>query len=337
MGYIKRTALAEYKEQNRGGKGLRGVAHRDEDFVEHLFVATAHNYLLLFTEQGRCFWLKVYEIPEGGKNTKGRPIQNLINLPADDKVKAYLNVKNLKDADYLNTNCIIMVTKRGIVKKTSLEAYSRPRANGINAITVRDGDELLQACLTDGESEVLIAKKLGKAIRFPEKTVRPMGRTAAGVKGVTLESAEDEVIGMVCVNPSSSDTTILVLSEKGYGKRTDVDDYRITGRGGKGVKTISITEKTGNLVGILSVTEEDGLMIICKSGMTIRTAIEKLRVMGRATQGVRLINLKEKDSIAGLAKTPREDDEEEMATDADVNAESPTENNESENTNETNE
>ena len=337
MGYIKRTALAEYKEQNRGGKGLRGVAHRDEDFVEHLFVATAHNYLLLFTEQGRCFWLKVYEIPEGGKNTKGRPIQNLINLPSDDKVKAYLNVKNLKDEDYLNNNSIIMVTKRGIVKKTSLEAYSRPRANGINAITVRDGDELLQACLTDGQSEVLIAKKLGKAIRFPEKTVRPMGRTAAGVKGVTLESDEDEVIGMVCVNPSSSDTTILVLSEKGYGKRTDVDDYRITGRGGKGVKTISITEKTGNLVGILSVTEEDGLMIICKSGMTIRTAIDKLRIMGRATQGVRLINLKEKDSIAGLAKTPREEEEEEIVTDLDIVVDETTENNQSENTNETNE
>ncbi len=337
MGYIKRTALAEYKEQNRGGKGLRGVAHRDEDFVEHLFVATAHNYLLLFTEQGRCFWLKVYEIPEGGKNTKGRPIQNLINLPSDDKVKAYLNVKNLKDEDYLNNNSIIMVTKRGIVKKTSLEAYSRPRANGINAITVRDGDELLQACLTDGQSEVLIAKKLGKAIRFPEKTVRPMGRTAAGVKGVTLESDEDEVIGMVCVNPSSSDTTILVLSEKGYGKRTDVDDYRITGRGGKGVKTISITEKTGNLVGILSVTEEDGLMIICKSGMTIRTAIDKLRIMGRATQGVRLINLKEKDSIAGLAKTPREEEEEEIVTDVDIVVDETTENNESEKTNETNE
>jgi len=337
MGYIKRTALAEYKEQNRGGKGLRGVAHRDEDFVEHLFVATAHNYLLLFTEQGRCFWLKVYEIPEGGKNTKGRPIQNLINLPSDDKVKAYLNVKNLKDEEYLNNNSIIMVTKRGVVKKTSLEAYSRPRANGINAITVRDGDELLQACLTDGQSEVLIAKKLGKAIRFPEKTVRPMGRTAAGVKGVTLESDEDEVIGMVCVNPSSSDTTILVLSEKGYGKRTDVDDYRITGRGGKGVKTISITEKTGNLVGILSVTEEDGLMIICKSGMTIRTAIDKLRIMGRATQGVRLINLKEKDSIAGLAKTPREEEEEEVVTDIDIVVEETTENTESENTNETNE
>ena len=311
MGYIKRTLLSEYKEQNRGGKGLRGVAHRDADFVEHLFIASTHNYLLLFTEQGRCFWLKVYEIPEGHKATKGRPIQNLISIPSDDKVKAYLNVINLKDPEYLENTFIIMVTKMGVVKKTSLEAYSRPRTNGINAITVRDGDELLQACLTDGDSEVIIAKRKGKAIRFPEAKVRPMGRTAAGVRGVTLESAEDEVIGMVCVNPRKSEATILVLSEKGYGKRTDLEDYRITGRGGNGVKTISITEKTGSLVGILSVTDEDGLIIICKSGMTIRMAIDKLRVMGRATQGVRLINLKGADSIAGLAKSPKEEDEEE--------------------------
>jgi len=311
MGYIKRTQLSEYKEQNRGGKGLRGVSHRDADFVEHLFIASTHNYLLLFTEQGRCFWLKVYEIPEGQKATKGRPIQNLISIPNDDKVKAYLNVVNLKDPEYLENNFIIMVNKQGVVKKTSLEAYSRPRTNGINAITVRDGDELLQACLTDGDSEVIIAKKQGKAIRFPEAKVRPMGRTAAGVRGVTLESAEDEVIGMVCVNPRKSEATILVLSEKGYGKRTDLEDYRITGRGGKGVKTISITEKTGSLVGILSVTDEDGLMIICKSGLTIRLAIDKLRVMGRATQGVRLINLKGSDSIAGLAKSPKEEDEDE--------------------------
>ncbi|MEY4040588.1 MAG: DNA gyrase subunit A [Bacteroidia bacterium] len=310
MGYIKRTLLSEYKEQNRGGKGLRGVAHRDADFVEHLFIASTHNYLLLFTEQGRCFWLKVYEIPEGQKATKGRPIQNLISIPSDDKVKAYLNVINLKDPEYLENTFIIMVTKMGVVKKTSLEAYSRPRTNGINAITVRDGDELLQACLTDGDSEVIIAKRKGKAIRFPEAKVRPMGRTAAGVRGVTLESADDEVIGMVCVNPRKSEATILVLSEKGYGKRTDLEDYRITGRGGKGVKTISITEKTGSLVGILSVTDEDGLIIICKSGMTIRMAIDKLRVMGRATQGVRLINLKGADSIAGLAKSPKEEEEE---------------------------
>ena len=311
MGYLKRTQLSEYKEQHRGGKGLRGVTHRDADFVEHLFIASTHNYLLLFTEQGRCFWLKVYEIPEGQKATKGRPIQNLISIPNDDKVKAYLNIVNLKDPEYLENNFIIMVTKLGVVKKTSLEAYSRPRTNGINAITVREGDELLQACLTDGDSEVVIAKKQGKAIRFPEAKVRPMGRTAAGVRGVTLESAEDEVIGMVCVNPRKSEATILVLSEKGYGKRTDLEDYRITGRGGKGVKTISITEKTGSLVGILSVTDEDGLMIICKSGLTIRLAIDKLRVMGRATQGVRLINLKGSDSIAGLAKSPKEEDEDE--------------------------
>ncbi|MFN5384854.1 MAG: DNA gyrase subunit A [Bacteroidota bacterium] len=311
MGYIKRTQLSEYKEQHRGGKGLRGVTHRDADFVEHLFIASTHNYLLLFTEQGRCFWFKVYDIPEGQKATKGRPIQNLISIPNDDKVKAYLNIVNLKDPEYLENNFIIMVTKLGVVKKTSLEAYSRPRTNGINAITVREGDELLQACLTDGDSEVVIAKKQGKAIRFPEAKVRPMGRTAAGVRGVTLESAEDEVIGMVCVNPRKSEATILVLSEKGYGKRTDLEDYRITGRGGKGVKTISITEKTGSLVGILSVTDEDGLMIICKSGLTIRLAIDKLRVMGRATQGVRLINLKGSDSIAGLAKSPKEEDEDE--------------------------
>ncbi len=311
-GYIKRTQLSEYREQNRGGRGMRGVSHRDEDFVEHLFVASTHNYLLLFTEQGRCFWLKVYEIPEGAKATKGRPIQNVINIPSDDKIKAFLNINNLKDPEYLENNFIIMVTKNGVIKKTSLEAYSRPRANGINAITVRDGDELLQACLTDGESEIVIAKSKGKAIRFSEAKVRPMGRTAAGVRGVTLEDESDEVIGMVCVNPVKKATTILVVSEKGYGKRTDLDDYRVTGRGGKGVKTISITEKTGNLVGILEVTDEDGLMIINKSGMTIRMATDKLRVMGRAAQGVRLINIKEKDAIANIAKTPREDDEEEI-------------------------
>ena len=338
-GYIKRTQLSEYKEQNRGGKGLRGVAHRDEDFVEHLFIASTHNYLLLFTEQGRCFWLKVYEIPEGAKATKGRPIQNLISIPQDDKIKAYLNVNNLKDPEYLNNNSIIMVTKKGTVKKTTLEAYSRPRTNGINAITVREGDELLQANLTDGESEVIIAKKKGKAIRFPEAKVRPMGRTASGVRGVTLEDDEDEVIGMVCVNPSKENATILVVSEKGYGKRTDLDDYRVTGRGGKGVKTLSITEKTGDLVGLMSVTDEDGLMIICKSGMTIRMAVDKLRVMGRATQGVRLINIKDKDAIASIAKTPREDDEEETDLTEDgtqivENTESTPENNDNSETNE---
>lgn len=310
MGYIKRTQLAEYKEQNRGGKGLRGVSHRDEDFVEHLFIASTHNYLLLFTEQGRCFWLKVYEIPEGGKATKGRPIQNLIQLPPGDKIKAYLNVLNLTDNEYLESNYITLVTRKGIIKKTSLEAYSRPRSSGINAITVRDGDELLQASMTDGKSEILIAKKSGKAIRFSETKVRPMGRTAAGVRGVTLESEQDEVIGMVCVNPNDKTTTILVVSEKGYGKRTELEDYRITGRGGKGVKTINVTDKTGNLVGIKSVNDEDGLMIINKNGITIRLAVDKLRVQGRATQGVRLINIKEKDMIAGIAVVPREEVEE---------------------------
>ncbi|MEY3965322.1 MAG: gyrase subunit [Bacteroidota bacterium] len=309
-GYIKRTALTEYKEQNRGGRGLRGVAHRDEDFVEHLFVASTHNYLLLFTEQGRCFWLKVYEIPEGAKATKGRPIQNLISIPNDDKIKAYLNVLNLKDPEYLENNFIVLVTKNGIIKKTSLEAYSRPRANGINAITVRDGDELLQAKMTDGVSEIIIAKRKGKAIRFSETKVRPMGRTAAGVRGVTLEDENDEVIGMICVNPNKGVSNILVVSENGYGKRSDLDDYRVTGRGGKGVKTISITEKTGVLVGIMAVNDDDGLMIINRSGMTIRMAIDKLRVIGRAAQGVKLINIKGNDSIASIAKTPREEDEE---------------------------
>jgi DNA gyrase subunit A len=309
MGYIKRTQLTEYREQHRGGRGLRGVKHRDEDFVEHLFVASTHDYLLLFTELGRCFWLKVYEVPEGAKATKGRPIQNIINIPNGDKVRAYLNVHSLSDEEALKSHSIIMVTKRGRVKKTLLEAYSRPRSNGINAITVREGDELVQACITDGKSEVLIAKRSGKAIRFSEVKVRPMGRTAAGVRGVTLESDKDEVIGMVCVNPEDKETTILVVSEKGYGKRSDLEDYRVTGRGGKGVKTINVTDKTGSLVGILSVTEEDGLMIINRSGMTIRMAVDKLRVMGRATQGVRLINIKENDEIAGITTVPREDDE----------------------------
>ena len=323
-GYIKRTLLTEYREQNRGGRGLKGVSHRDEDFVEHLFVASTHNYLLLFTEQGRCFWLKVYEIPEGAKATKGRPIQNLINIPSDDTIKAYLNIKDLKDPEYLENNFIVMVTKNGVIKKTSIEAYSRPRSNGINAITIREGDELLQARVTDGNSDIIIAKRQGKAIRFNESKVRAMGRTAAGVRGVTLEGEEDEVIGMICVNTEVSASNILVVSENGYGKRSNIDDYRITGRGGKGVKTISITEKTGNLVGIMDVTDEDGLMIICRSGMTIRMAIDSLRVMGRATQGVKLINLKKNDTIASIAKTPRNDDEEEQEG-AEENQDQPTE------------
>ena len=323
-GYIKRTLLTEYREQNRGGRGLKGVSHRDEDFVEHLFVASTHNYLLLFTEQGRCFWLKVYEIPEGAKATKGRPIQNLINIPSDDTIKAYLNIKDLKDPEYLENNFIVMVTKNGVIKKTSIEAYSRPRSNGINAITIREGDELLQARVTDGNSDIIIAKRQGKAIRFNESKVRAMGRTAAGVRGVTLEGEEDEVIGMICVNTEVSASNILVVSENGYGKRSNIDDYRITGRGGKGVKTISITEKTGHLVGIMDVTDEDGLMIICRSGMTIRMAIDSLRVMGRATQGVKLINLKKNDTIASIAKTPRNDEEEEQEG-AEGNQEQPSE------------
>ncbi len=327
-GYIKRTLLTEYREQNPGGRGLKGVSHRDEDFVEHIFVASTHNYLLLFTEQGRCFWLKVYEIPEGAKATKGRPIQNLINIPSDDTIKAYLNIKDLKDPEYLENNFIVMVTKNGVIKKTSIEAYSRPRSNGINAITIREGDELLQARVTDGNSDIIIAKRQGKAIRFNESKVRAMGRTAAGVRGVTLEGEEDEVIGMICVNTEVSASNILVVSENGYGKRSNIDDYRITGRGGKGVKTISITEKTGNLVGIMDVTDEDGLMIICRSGMTIRMAIDSLRVMGRATQGVKLINLKKNDTIASIAKTPRNDDEEEQEG-AEENLDQPTEGNDS--------
>lgn len=312
MGYVKRTTLDEYREQNRGGRGNRGVIHRDEDFVEHLMISSTHNYILFFTEQGRCFWLKVYEIPEGGKATKGRPIQNLIQIPSDDKVKAFINVRNLDDKEYTENNYVILCTKKGIIKKTSLEAYSRPRANGINAITVREGDELLEGKLTNGTCEVVLAKKSGRAIRFNESLVRPMGRTASGVKGITLESAKDEVVGMVCVDTKSDiDTTILVVSENGYGKRTDLDDYRITGRGGKGVKTLNITDKTGDLIAIKSVEEKDGLMIINRSGMTIRIRVSDMRVMGRATQGVRLINIKNSDSIASVARIKYDPDAEE--------------------------
>lgn len=309
MGYVKRTTLDEYREQNRGGRGNRGVIHRDEDFVEHLMIASTHNYILFFTEQGRCFWLKVYEIPEGSKATKGRPIQNLIQIPQDDKVKAFINVRNLEDKEYTENNFVILCTKKGIIKKTSLEAYSRPRANGINAITVREGDELLEGKLTNGTCEVVLAKKSGRAIRFNETLVRPMGRTASGVKGITLESAKDEVVGMVCVDTKSDiETTILVVSENGYGKRTDLDDYRITGRGGKGVKTLNITDKTGDLIAIKSVEEKDGLMIINRSGLTIRIRVADLRVMGRATQGVRLINIKDNDMIASVARVKYDPD-----------------------------
>jgi DNA gyrase subunit A len=311
MGYIKRTPLTEYKQQSRGGVGNKGVKHRDKDFVENLFVTMTHNYILLFTDQGRCFWMKVYEIPVGSKVSQGRAIQNLINIPSDDTVRAFVATGNLKDEEYVNGNYIVMCTKNGTIKKTSLEQYSRPRTNGINAITVKEGDQLLEAKLTDGTAEILLAKKSGKAIRFNEENVRPMGRTASGVRGVRLESDTDEVIGMVCVNSSAEDTTIMVVSEKGYGKRTDIDDYRITGRGGKGVKTLSITEKTGSLIAMKDVTDENDLMIITKLGITIRMKMEEMRVMGRATQGVRLIKVRDKDDIASVAKVPKVDEEDE--------------------------
>lgn len=306
LGYIKRTSLTEYRTQSRGGVGSKGSATRDEDFLEHLFVATNHNFLLIFTEKGKCFWMRVFEIPEGTKISKGRAIQNLINIEQDDKIMAYINVLNLKDPDYINTHNVIMATKNGIIKKTSLEAYSRPRQNGINAITIKEGDQLLEARLTTGKSEIILAKKSGKAIRFNESTARAVGRNSQGVKGVTLENKDDEVIGMICLNDLEQD--ILVVSEKGYGKRSSIDDYRITNRGGKGVKTLSVTEKTGALISIKSVTDKDDLMIINKSGIIIRMAVADLRVMGRATQGVRLINLRKGDEIAAVAKVDVEDD-----------------------------
>lgn len=301
MGYIKRTLLTEYRLQSRGGRGAKGTVTRDEDFVEHLFIATNHNYILLFTEKGRCYWLRTYEIPEGTKTSKGRAIQNIINMPPDDKVRAFINVKNLTDEEYLNNNFIILCTKDGTIKKTSLEAYSRVRQSGINAVNIREGDMLLEARLTDGKSEILMALKSGRAIRFNESKVRPMGRNATGVRGVTLGHEKDEVVGMVCVNNPENET-ILVVSENGYGKRTDLEDYRVTNRGGKGVKTLNITEKTGDLIAIKSVTEKDELMIINKSGVIIRMSVSDLRVMGRATQGVRLIRLDENDQIASVAQ-----------------------------------
>jgi len=305
-GYIKRTSLSEYKTQNRGGVGQKGVATRDQDFLEHLYVATNHQYMLFFTQKGKCFWMRVYEIPEGSKTSKGRAIQNLINIENDDKVKAFICTQDLKDQDYINNHYVIMATKQGIVKKTLLEQYSRPRLNGIAAITIREDDELLEAKLTTGESQVLIAVKSGKLVRFEEGKTRPMGRSASGVRGITLADEKDEVIGMVSVNDMNSE--ILVVSENGYGKRSSLEDYRITNRGGKGVKTLSITEKTGSLVSINSVTDADDLMIINKSGLTIRMMVSDLRVMGRATQGVRLINIKGNDSIAAVTKVLREED-----------------------------
>jgi DNA gyrase subunit A len=319
-GYIKRTNLNEYKTQNRGGVGQKSAGTRDQDFLEHMFVATNHQYMMFFTQKGKCFWMRVYEIPEGSKTSKGRAIQNLINIESDDKVKAFICTQDLKDLDYINSHYVIMVTKQGQVKKTSLEQYSRPRINGVAAITIREDDELLEAKLTDGESQILVAVKSGKLVRFEEGKTRPMGRTASGVRGITLQDEKDEVIGMVSVNKDSvNDTQLLVVTEKGYGKRTKlVDDdgedvYRITNRGGKGVKTLNITEKTGALISINAVTDNDDLMIINKSGLTIRMAVEDLRVMGRATQGVKLINIKGNDSIAAVTKVMK-DDEVELKT-----------------------
>ncbi|MDR0206502.1 MAG: DNA gyrase subunit A [Bacteroidales bacterium] len=310
LGYIKRTPLTEYKAQNRGGKGSRGSATRDEDFVEDLYIATNHNYLLFFTEKGKCFWLRVFEVPEGNKTSKGRAIQNLLNIEPDDKVKAVINVNNLSDDDYINNNYIILCTEKGVIKKTSLEAYSRPRINGINAITIREDDHLLIARLTNGTSEIMMALNSGKAVRFNEKTVRPMGRNASGVKGITLANDKDFVVGMISVSGHEYD--ILVVSENGYGKRSSIDEYRVTNRGGKGVRTINITEKTGGLIAIKNVLDTDDLMIINKSGIAIRLHVSSLRVMGRATQGVRLINLNGDDSIAAVTQVPREEEEVEI-------------------------
>ena len=318
-GYIKRTPLGEYRTQHRGGVGQKASTTRNEDFLEHLFVGTNHQYMLFFTQKGKCFWLRVYEIPEGGKTAKGRAIQNLINIEQDDKVKAFICTQDLKDEDYINSMFVVMATKKGQVKKTSLEQYSRPRTNGINAITVREGDELLEAKLTTGISQVVLAVKSGKAIRFEESKTRPMGRNASGVRGISLKDADDEVIGMVTVNDLDSD--ILVVSEHGYGKRSNLDDYRITNRGGKGVKTLSLTEKTGNLVAIKNVTDGDDLMIINRSGIAIRLGVDTLRVMGRATQGVRLINIKDDDSIAAVAKVMNDEDEIQDVDDIDVTIE----------------
>jgi DNA gyrase subunit A len=319
MGYIKRTPLSEYRVQNRGGKGSLGSATRDEDFLEHIFVVSTHNYLLFFTEQGKCFWLRGFDIPEGAKNTKGRAIQNLINITPDDKVKAYINIKNLEDKEYINNNFIILCTKHGVIKKTSIEAYSRPRQNGINAITIRENDTLLEAKLTNGTSEVLLASKQGKLVRFNESKVRPMGRNAAGVRGITLGGEKDEVIGMITIEDES--TNVMVFSEKGFGKRSEIDEYRVTNRGGKGVKTINITDKTGFLIGIKSVTDNHDAIIITKNGLTIRLAVQDLRVIGRVSQGVKLIDIRKTDEIAAVTIVDKEEDviEEENSESTEVN------------------
>ena len=313
LGYIKRTALTEYRTQARGGVGMKGASKRDEDFIEHIYVANMHSTLLLFTESAKCFWLKVYEIPEGSRASKGRAIQNILNLTAEDRIKAYLNVRNLKDEDYVNNNYVVLCTKNGIIKKTTLEAYSRPRANGVIALTIKEGDELLDVALTSGSSEIFIAGKQGRCVRFDESDVRPMGRTAAGVKAINLDDDANEVVGMLSYEPEAEDASthsILVVSANGYGKRSDFDEYRKTNRGSKGVKTINITDKTGDLIAIKNVTDADDLMIITKSGLTIRMAVSDIRVAGRATQGVRLINIKEGDSIAAVSVVAKNDEEE---------------------------
>ena len=323
MGYIKRTPLTEYRTQNRGGVGAKGSATRDEDFIEHIYVASMHNTMLFFTEKGRCYWLKVYEIPEGTRSSKGRAIQNVIQIEPGDKVRAYINVKRLNDAEYVDSNYIIMCTKDGTIKKTKLEAYSRPRQNGVNAIVIREGDQLIEAKLTSGNAEVMIAARGGKAIRFNENTVRPIGRVGAGVRGISIEE-DDEVVGMICVEPDSKQD-VLVLSENGYGKRTDLEEYRVTNRGGKGVKTINVTEKTGALISIQAVTDDNDLMIINRSGLTIRTAVSQIRLAGRATQGVRIINLREGDAIASVMAVPASDESEAAEAPAQGEGEAPAE------------
>ena len=310
MGYIKRTALSEFRAQNRGGVGSRGSDTRDEDFIEHIYPASMHNYLLFFTQKGRCYWLKVYDLPEGAKNAKGRAIQNLLNIEPDDAVNAVIRIKKLDDKEYVTSHNLVFATKRGIIKKTSLEAYSRPRANGVNAIIIREGDQLIGVELTNGNSEVLLANRNGRAIRFPENKVREMGRMSTGVRGMTLDGDEDEVVGMICMNADTTNN-VMVISEKGYGKRSPLEDYRVTNRGGKGVKTINVTEKTGKLVAIDAVNDDNDLVIINKSGITLRIKVADIRVQGRATQGVRLINLeKRNDEIASVCCVDSDPEEE---------------------------
>ena len=319
LGYIKRTVANEYRAQNRGGKGSMGGSTRDEDFIEHVFVASTHNTILFFTENGKCHWIKVYQLPEGNKTSKGRAIQNMLQLETGDKIRAFINVRSLEDEEFINSHYVVLCTKQGIIKKTKLEEFSRPRQNGIIAITVNEGDQLLEAKLTDGNSQILLAIHSGRSIRFPEEKVRATGRSSAGVYGIEVDEANDEVIGMICVSKADEKSTILVVSENGYGKRTALDEYRITNRGGKGVRALNVTEKTGKLVGLLSVTEENDLMIMCKSGVTIRTSVKDIREAGRATQGVRLIRLEEGDEIAAVTKLDEMEEVVEIALDENGN------------------